>query len=407
LTLSRPKVLITGMGCVSACGIGVTSLWTAVKSGRSAVGPTQLRRWLNHKVRTSAQIKPDVWQGLFASGLPAKVDPFTQLALAATEEARLQAGFGPTEIGGSRAAVIIGCGAGGLSTQEDAFVIAYGLCETERLDPMTIPRGMMSAAASHVGMKCGVTGPTFVVSSACASAGQAIGVGMLMIRSGVVDRVIAGGTEASLTPATLRAWETLRVLTPDACRPFSVRRNGMVLGEGAGILVLENADRARDRGAKPLAELLGYGTSSDANDILRCDPAGAAAAITLALTDAGLAPEQIDYINAHGTGTVLNDRSESEAVRNAFGDAAEHIAVSSTKPIHGHALGATGALELIATVMAMREGCVPPTMNFIGPDPACALDIVTNEPRSMRVDFALSNSFGFGGINASLIVGAA
>jgi nodulation protein E len=205
----------------------------------------------------------------------------------------------------------------------------------------------------------------------------------------------------------MRAWELLRVLTPDVCRPFSTGRNGMVLGEGAGILVLENADAASARGARPLAAFCGYGSSSDAKDLLRPDPAGAAAAMRAALDDAKIGPEAVQYVNAHGTGTIMNDAAEIEAVRLAFGSRAEQVAMSSTKPVHGHALGAAGALELIVSIMAIRDQCAPPTINWMEPDPKCDLDIVPNEARSMTIDVAMSNSFAFGGINASLIVARA
>jgi nodulation protein E len=272
---------------------------------------------------------------------------------------------------------------------------------------MTVPRSMPSAAASHVGMRHGAQGPTFAISSACSSGAQAIGVGFDLIRAGVVDRAIVGGSEACITPGSMRAWESMRVLSPDGSRPFSKGRNGMVLGEGAGVVVLEAADIAQARGATILARLLGYGTSSDARDLLRPDPDGSSASMRNALESAGLKPEDIDYVNAHGTGTVLNDAAEAEALRKAFGAHADRLAVSSTKPIHGHALGASGALEIVVTVMALRAQCVPPTANFVEADPNCPLDVVPHEARRMPIRAAMSNSFAFGGINAALVVGTA
>lgn len=400
------RAVITGLGCISACGNGVQTFWQALKAGRSAVGPTKLERWLNHKIRIAAQIKPEMLEGLLDGEQTRKFDKFTQLALISASEALVQSGLQADEIAGPRTAVVLGSGVGGQLSQEEAFLTVYRE-PPGRLDPMTIARIMISAPASVISMRYGVTGPTFVVSSACSSASQAIGMGASMVRSGVVDRAVVGGTESAIAPGIMRAWEAMRVLTPDACRPFSLGRNGMVLGEGAGIIIVESAAAARARGAAPLAEFLGYGTSSDAGDMVRCSPAGAAAAMTLALADAQIEPKRVDHINAHGTGTVLNDTSESEAVRIAFGDSADRLSITSTKPIHGHALGATGALEFIAAVMSVRENYAPPTLNWLERDPKCDLDIVANDGRPTRIDIALSNSFAFGGINASLIVGKA
>lgn len=399
-----PKVAITGMGCVSACGNGVEPFWHAIKSGRSAVGPVKLSHQLGHKITIAAQVKPETLDWPINEKPFGKYDLFTRFALIAAGEAVAQSGLQRKDLAGTGTAVIIGSGVGGQSTQEESFLIAYGK-PPGRLDPMTISRIMMSAPPSIISMEYGVTGPTFAVSSACASAAQAIGLGASMIRSGLVDRAIVGGTDAAIAPGIFRAWEAMRVLTPDACRPFSLGRNGLVLGEGAGIVILENAEAARARGATPLAELMGYGTSADAGDIIRSDPAGAAAAMTFALADARVEPKQINHINAHGTGTVLNDISESKAVRLAFGASADRIAISSTKPIHGHALGAAGALELIAVVRCISDCCAPPTLNWLERDPKCDLDIVVDKARSMQIDIALSNSLAFGGINASLIVG--
>jgi nodulation protein E len=401
-----PRAVITGLGCISACGNGVETFWQALKSGRSAVGPINLERWLHHKIGISAQIRPEILDGLLDQERGRNLDRFSQLALIAANEAVAHSGLEAHEVSGPRTAVIVGSGVGGQISQEAAFLTVYR-DPPGRLDPMTISRIMISAPASIIGMRHGVTGPTFVVSSACSSATQAIGIGASMVRCGVVDRAIVGGTESSIAPGIMRAWEAMRVLTPDACRPFSMGRNGMVIGEGAAMVILENADAAHARGAAPLAEFLGYGTTGDAGDMIRCSPIGAAAAMKLALSDAQIEPNRVNHINAHGTGTVLNDASEAEAIRIAFGNSAEQLSITSTKPIHGHALGATGALELIAAVMSVREDYAPPTLNWIERDPKCDLDIVANRGRSTQIDIAVSNSFAFGGINASLIVGKA
>jgi nodulation protein E len=251
-------------------------------------------------------------------------------------------------------------------------------------------------------MEHGITGPSFTVASACASANHAIGIAFHMVRSGAVDVAVTGGTEATITFGTMRGWDALRVMAPDTCRPFSRDRKGMVLGEGAAVAVIESLERARARGAEILAELVGFGMSSDAGDIVLPSAEGAAAAIKGCLADAGLAPEDIDYINAHGTGTAANDITETKAIHAVMGDHAKRLAVSSTKSMHGHALGAAGALELAATVIALREGFIPPTANFTEADPQCDLDYVPNQARQQRIDVAMSNSFAFGGQNAVL-----
>jgi nodulation protein E len=398
-------VAITGLGCVSAAGFGADALWSAARDGKTCVRPIRLPRDVGLSVGIAAQLP----EGEPATAIPmselASYDPFSQFAVLAAEEAVTQAGLGD-ELRGPRTACIVGSGIGGFNTQDDGFYAFYGE-KQRRVHPLTVPRSMPSAAASHVGMRHGAQGPTFAVSSACSSGAQAIGVGFDLIRAGVVDRAIVGGSEACITPCCMRAWEVMRVLSPDASRPFSKGRNGMVLGEGAGVLVLEAADVARARGATILARLLGYGTSSDARDLLRPDPDGSYASMRNALASAGIEAEDVDYVNAHGTGTVLNDAAEAEAIHRVFGARTDRLAVSSTKPIHGHALGASGALELVLTIMALQNQCVPPTVNFLEADPNCRLDVVPNEARRMQVRVALSNSFAFGGINASLVVGSA
>ncbi len=398
-------VAITGLGCVSAAGFGVDALWEAAREGRTCVRPIRLARDIGLSVGIAAQVPEGEPQTAIPKAELANYDPFSQYAVLAAEEAVAQAGLNG-ELRGTRTASIIGSGIGGFNTQDDGFYSIYGE-KQRRSHPMTVPRSMPSAAASHVGMRHGAQGPTFAVSSACSSGAQAIGVGFDLIRAGVVDRAIVGGSEACITPGSMRAWESMRVLSPDGSRPFSKGRNGMVLGEGAGVVVLEAADIAQARGATILARLLGYGTSSDARDLLRPDPDGSSASMRNALESAGLKPEDIDYVNAHGTGTVLNDAAEAEALRKAFGAHADRLAVSSTKPIHGHALGASGALEIVVTVMALRAQCVPPTANFVEADPNCLLDVVPHEARRMPIRAAMSNSFAFGGINAALVVGTA
>ncbi|WP_421693097.1 beta-ketoacyl-[acyl-carrier-protein] synthase family protein [Aestuariivirga sp.] len=399
---SGPRVFITGMGAVSALGLGVSALWHAARDGRSGVCTLDLPRTANQLVRQAAHLSDFNAAPHFPIETLRTTDRFAQMALLSAREALADAGWPEGAPLGPRTAVIIGSGIGGASTSD---IEHYKFYQThERADPMTIPKVMPNAAASHVSMAHGAQGLTLAVSSACSSANQAIGLGMMLLRQGLADRAIVGGSECLITPATFRAWETLRVMTQGLCRPFSAGRDGMVLGEGAGLLVLETEAAAQARHARPHAELAGYGTTSDAGDIVRPNADGAARAMETALADAGLQPSDIHYVNAHGTGTVLNDRAESEAMWRVFGPDLGCIAVSSTKPVHGHALGAAGALEMVVTVCAMRDGVAPPTINWTGPEKNCIPDPVPNMSRSLPIAAAMSNSFAFGGINASLVI---
>lgn len=395
------RVVITGMGAITAAGWGVEALWAAARDGISAVSELTAPGFENARIKTAAHLPAFDPAVHFPAERNATLDRFSAFALVAAEEALGQSGLLSDRLG-DRCAVIVGSGIGGAVTSDSAS-IAYHVTN-QRADPMSIPKIMPSAASSQIGMRYGATGPTFCVSSACASSAQAIGLGLQLIRAGIVDRAIVGGSEAMLTPAVMRAWEVLRVLTPGVSRPFSKGRDGMTLGEGAGILVIERADLAAERSLRPICELAGYGTSSDANDLLRPDPAGAAQAIRLALEDAGMASDGIGYVNAHGTGTVLNDSAESSAIHAVFGADSGSPPVSSTKPVHGHTIGAAGAIELIVTVQALLEQWLPPSINWAGPDPHCMVDSVPNIGRPSSFDAALSNSFAFGGINGSLIV---
>lgn len=391
------------MGAVSALGLGVEALWWAAREGRSGCGPIVYEREVPHQISIAAQLHGFAPEAHFTEAQCAVYDRFSAFAVLAALEAVRAAGLAPGEASGPRTAVIIGTGVGGVASFDAGCHQLYA-AGRNRVNPMTIPRVMANAAASHAGMQLGARGPTFAVCSACASGAQAIGIGFEMVRAGVVDVAVVGGSEAPITPAVMRGWEAMRVLAPQACRPFSHGRNGMVIGEGAGVLVLESAEHLRARGGVALAELAGYGTSGDAGDLLRPDAAGAAAAMRAALGSGGVSADDIDYVNAHGTGTVLNDITETGAIRDVLGARASRVPVSSTKPVHGHALGASGALELIVTVCALREGFVPPTLNWLDHDPACDLDVVPNTGRPHTLRHALSNSFAFGGINASLLV---
>ena len=396
------RIIVTGMGAVSAAGLGAATLWQAARDGRSCIGEAQFPRPYRGRVKIAAQVRGfDPAVHVTPAELPF-CDPVTQYLFAAAEEALAQAGLSRAKPLGPRTATIIGTGIGGMHTLDNGLHLA--IVEQGRPDPLTVPRLIPSACPTQLSIRYGTTGPCFAVASACSSATQAIGIGMQLIRAGAVERAIVGGTEDCVTNSAMLAWEALRVLTPDFCRPFSNGRNGMVLGAGAAVFVLEEAEFARARGARPIVEIAGYGTSTDAKDPVRPDAQGAAACMRNTLEDAGLAPEEIDYVNAHGTGTTANDITESEALGLVFGNRLPELAVSSTKPIHGHGLGAAGALELVVTIGALCENIAPPTINWRGVDPKCPVDPVPNEARPMRIGAALSNSFAFGGINASLAV---
>lgn len=395
------RVVITGMGAVSACGLGADRLWQAARDGLSGVGPIAFESMPRQQVKNAASISPDDIAAVWASAKPRAQDRVTAIALAAAREAVAQSGLAPDQFGPS-CGVIIGCGYGGAETN-DRNVTAFARDPLARVDPMSIPKIMTNAPASWVGMEFGARGMTMCISTACSSATQSIGMAALMIRHGLLTRCIAGGSEALLAPSVFRAWEVLRVMTAGLCRPFSEGRDGMVIGEGAGIFVLESLESAQERGATIIAEIAGYGTTGDAGDLLRPDPAGAAAAMTAAIADAGLTPADVAYVNAHGTGTVANEASETQALRSVFGQRLDTTLVSSTKPIHGHALGAAGALEFLITVKALVEQVAPPTINFTAVDPSLGIDPVANVARAFAGDACMSNSFAFGGVNASLV----
>jgi nodulation protein E len=329
------------------------------------------------------------------------LDRFAQFALVAAREAVRDSGIEFTPALRDSTAVITGCCLGGQTAEDAEFETLYRQGRN-RVHPLTIPRTMANAGASTLSMEFGLRGPAFTISTACSSSSHAIGLAFQMVRSGAAKLALAGGSEAPFSYGLLKAWEAMRVISTDTCRPFSRDRKGMILGEGAAMLVLEPWEAAQARGARIYGEIVGFGMSSDAHHITQPSADGAALAVAAALRDAGLAPEQIGYINAHGTGTPGNDATETRAIRKVFGQHADRLAVSSTKSLHGHALGAAGALEAVASLMALREGILPPTANFIERDPECDLDVVPNAARAVRVEYALSNSFAFGGLNAVL-----
>lgn len=397
------RVVITGLGTISPIGLSTKSCWNALTVGQSGFGPPTIFAAERLNTQVVAEVKGFVPEQHFEARQIGLLDRVSQFAVVAAREAIEQAGLSFREELGERTAAIIGSGIGGQTTQDDNFKRFY-LENAARLHPLIIPRVMPNAPASHVSMFLGIKGPTYAVSTACASATHSIGQAFHLLRSGSVTCAVAGGAEAQLTTVTVKAWEAMRILAPDACRPFSRERKGMVLGEGAAILVLESLDHAKARGADILGEIVGFGMSADAGDLTAPDPGGMVRAMTAALADGALPYDAVDYVNAHGTGTTANDVAETSALHKTFGAHAARLAVSSTKSMVGHPLGAAGALEAVATVMALREGTIPPTMNYLGADPACDLDYVPNEARRRPLGVALSNSFAFGGLNAVLVL---
>jgi len=397
-----PRVAITGLGAVSALGLDVPSLWDGVAGGAVGIGPITNIPTDRLGVRIAAEVRGfDPARHFDPRRIP-MLDRGTQFAVVSAREAMKDAGL--SVAGGAaaqRAGVICGATAG-WSTLDESYEQLYGK-GTNRLHPLTIPRIMGNAAVSQITIEHGIRGPAFTVSSACASAAHAIGIAFQMVRSGAIDAAITGGSDASIVPGVLKGWEALRVLSADTCRPFSKNRSGLVIGEGAGALVIENLEMAQARGARIYAELVGFGMTADAIDMTAPDAASAGRAITEALTDAGVAPADVDYVNAHGTGTRLNDSTEVAALRSALGDHLRSVAVSSTKSMLGHALAAAGALEMIVTTLALHHGIIPPTMNSDQFDPECEIDRVPHEARRAAIDVAISNSFAFGGLNAVLV----
>jgi len=394
------RVAITGTGAINALGHDAATTWSAMREGRSGIGPIANIPTDLLNVKIAAEVRGYDPLAHFDSRRLILLDRVSQFALIAAREAVTQSGLDFSANGfGDRTACIIGTGIGGENSHNEQSSRFYG-DKNPRVHPLAIVRVMANAPACHVGMEFGLTGPSFAVVSACASANHAMSQAFEMVRSGKVDFAVTGGSEACVTVPTVKAWEAMRVTADDTCRPFCKQRRGMVLGEGAGIFVLEEYEQARARGASILAEFAGAGMSADAGDIVLPSTDGAAKALAWAIADARLNAEDVDYINAHGTGTPANDPTETKAIRRVFGAHADALAVSSTKSMHGHALGAAGAIELVAVIGALREGVVPPTANFIDPDPECDLDYVPNTARQMPVRAALSNSFAFGGLNA-------
>ncbi|GAB5446231.1 beta-ketoacyl-[acyl-carrier-protein] synthase family protein [Gymnodinialimonas sp.] len=398
------RVVITGQGTINALGADVPATLAAFREGRCGIGPLELRDVDRLSVKIGGQVKGYDPETLFSRQQIALYDRFTQFTVIAARQAL--AGMSFTDDDAARAGVVLGTAGGGVNTWDENYRVIYEKGKN-RVHPFVIPKLMNNAAASHVSMEWNLQGPSFSVSSACASSNHAMGQAFNLIRYGGADVMVTGGSEAMLSLGGVMAWEGLRVMSKDACRPFSANRNGMVQGEGAAVFVFEEYERAKARGAEILAEVVGFAMTSDAADIVMPSQQGAARAISGALKDGGLNPEDIGYINAHGTGTAANDKVECAAVSHAFGAHADDLMISSTKSMHGHLIGGTGAVELLACIMALKDGVIAPTIGYQLPDPECALDVVPNEAREARVDACLSNAFAFGGLNAVLALRAA
>ncbi|MDA9899858.1 beta-ketoacyl-[acyl-carrier-protein] synthase family protein [Planktomarina temperata] len=399
------RVVITGAGTINALGGSVLETLQAMREGQLGIGPLQMRDLDRLSVKIGGQIKDFDPEAHFDRQKLALYDRVTQLVLLASREAMAHSGLEITEELSETTGVVLGTAAGGMSTWDDNFRSVYKEGKN-RVHPFVVPKLMTNAAASHLSMAHNIKGPSLTISTACASSNHAIGLAFQMVRSGMARVMLAGGGDAMLTFGGIKAWEGLRVMSKTACRPFSANRSGMVQGEGAGVFVLETYEGAKARGAEILAELIGFSMTSDAGDIVMPNQQGAARAIRGALHDARLDPQDIGYINAHGTGTAANDKTECAALTEVFGAHAPALMMSSTKSMHGHLIGGTGAVELLACLMALRDGVIAPTIGYEQPDPNCALDVVPNVARQAKVTATLSNAFAFGGMNAVLALKA-
>ena len=395
------RVVVTGQGVVSALGTGYADHSAGLKAGKCGIKPITRFDPERLMVKIAGEATQFEGEDYFERSQIALLDRVSQMALIASREAFQNSGLEIDDERAVRTATILGSAMGGLNTLDESYFATYHEMKN-RVHPFVVPRLMNNAPVSQISMEHGLMGPAYVVSTACSSGNHAMGQAFHQVRSGAVDIAVTGGAEAILCFGGLKAWEGLRVMSKDACRPFSKNRNGMVIGEGAAILIFEELQHAKARGAEIIAEVCGFGMTADAGDIVQPSQAGAARAMRMALTEAAMNADEIGYINAHGTATAMNDRVEAATIKDVLGEQARNVLVSSTKSMHGHAIGAAGALEAVATLMALNEGIVPPTAGYEEEDPEIGLDVVPNTAREARIDAALSNSFAFGGLNAVL-----
>lgn len=407
----RKRVVVTGLGCVSPVGNNVKDTWEALLAGKSGAAPITAFDASAHKTKFAAEVKGFDGSALFGTREARKMDRFTQLATAATLEALEHSGLKIDESNRDRVGILIGTGIGGIITTIEQY---ENLKERgpERVSPFLIPMMISDSAAGNLAIRIGARGPNMSLATACASGTNGVGEAAEMIRRGAADVMVAGASEAAIHPLTMAGMNVMTALSTRnedpqrASRPFDKDRDGFLMGEGSAVLILESLDHALARGANILCEFTGYGTSDDAHHISAPaeNGAGAAISMSLALKDAGFDPIAIQYINAHGTSTQLNDKSETAAIKTVFGEQAYKLAVSSTKSMTGHLLGASGALEAMISTLTIMNQIVPPTINYETPDPNCDLDYVPNQPRKTNVTNVMSNSFGFGGHNATLVI---
>ncbi|MFA8442989.1 beta-ketoacyl synthase [Yoonia sp.] len=395
------RVVITGAGTINPLGADVPATFAAMQEGRCGIGPLEIKDVARLSIQIGGQIKGYDEADHFNRQQIALYDRFTQFTLLAAREAIGQSGLTFSGELADHSGVVLGTSGGGLNTQDENYRAVYEAGKN-RVHPFIVPKLMNNAAASHVSMEWNLRGPSFTVATACASSNHAMGQAFNMVRCGMAKVMVTGGSEAMLCFGGIKAWEGLRVMSRDACRPFCATRNGMVQGEGAGVFVFEDYAHAKARGAEILCEVAGFAMSSDASDIVMPSKQGAARAIAGAIKDAQLPKDTVGYINAHGTGTAANDKTECAAVADVFGAHADRLMMSSTKSMHGHLIGGTGAVELLACIMALKDGIIAPTIGYQEPDPECALDVVPNIARDANVEVALSNAFAFGGLNAVL-----
>jgi len=410
--MSNRRVVITGLGVISPVGTGIEKFWANLLDGQSGIGPITRFDASELSTRIAGEVKDFEVENYIDKKEARRMDLFTQYAVAAAKMAVEDSGMDLRQVDLNRMGVILGSGIGGIATMEEQHKVLVNK-GPNRVSPFMVPMMIVNMAAGQISIHLGAKGPNITVVSACASGTNAVGDAFKLIQRGDADIVIGGGAEASITPLSFAGFCSMKALSTrndeptKASRPFDKERDGFIMGEGSAILILESLEHAQKRGAKIYAEVLGYGATADAHHITAPAPEGegAARAMQMALNDAGLKPEQIDYINAHGTSTELNDKFETLAIKQVFGPAVDKLMVSSTKSMTGHLLGAAGALELAVTALALRDGQIPPTINYENPDPDCDLDYVPNVKREKKIHYALSNSLGFGGHNATVVLG--
>ena len=395
------RVVVTGIGVICASGRNRDEFLQSLQTGRNGIQTLARNAEWGLRFQSGGEVAGYCQAEHFAPKEADMMDRFAQFAVIASREAVRQSGIDWTPELLADTAIVTGSCIGGQATEDQGFQDVYKMGKP-RVHPMTIPKTMANAGASAVSLEFGITGPAFTIATACSSSAHAIGQAFTMVRSGMTDFAITGGSEAPFSYGLLKAWEAMRVVSPSVCRPFSKDRNGMILGEGAAMMTIESLDHALSRGAKPIAEIVGFGMSADAHHITQPSAEGAAKAVRMALKDAGIGPEQVGYINSHGTGTSVNDSTETRALKLVFGPNASKIVMSSTKAMHGHTLGAAGALESTAAILALTNNFIPPTINYSEPDPECDLDCVPNVARQADFEYTISNSFAFGGLNAVL-----